>query len=71
MGVQFMLVSSKYRITELHYTYGNADYVGYLFFQKDWVTAYYGCPTLRTAYVGKLYLKNHWGTVHVRVRHLK
>ena len=70
-----MLVSSKYRITELHYTYGNATlsaaYVGYLYFQNHWVTAYYGCPTLRIAYVGKLYLKNHLGTVHVRVRHVK
>ena len=29
-----------------------------------------GCSTLTTAYVGKLYLENHWGTVHLRVRTL-
>ena len=37
-----MLVSSTYRITELHYTYGNAtlsaDYVGYLYFENYWLT---------------------------------
>ena len=43
-NVQPTLVSSTYRITELHYTYGNAtlsaDYVGYLYFQNHWVTPY-------------------------------
>ena len=33
-----MIVRSNYRITEIHYTYGNATlsaaYVGYLFFQN-------------------------------------
>ena len=37
-----MLVSYTYRITELHYTYGNAtlraDYVGYLYFENYWIT---------------------------------
>ena len=37
-----MLVSYTYRITELHYTYGNATlsahYVGYLYFQNYWFT---------------------------------
>ena len=32
----------KYKITELHYTYGNAtlsaDYVGYLYFENYWLT---------------------------------
>ena len=46
----------KYKITELHYTYGNAtlsaDYVGYLYFQNLWVTPYIWVSTLRAAYVG-------------------
>ena len=39
-----MLVSYTYRITELHYTYGNAtlnpDYVNYLYFQNYWFTTH-------------------------------
>ena len=37
-----MLVSSTHRITELHYSYGNAtlgaDYVGYFYFEIYWLT---------------------------------
>ena len=62
-----MFVISTYRITELHYTYGNAtlsaDYVGYLYFENYWLTPhithyyvntthYWLTPTLRAAYVG-------------------
>ena len=39
-----MFLSCTYRLTELHYTYGNAtlsgDYVGYLYFPIHWVTPY-------------------------------
>ena len=42
--VHLMFHSSTYRLTELHYTYGNAtlsaDYVGYLYFQNHRVTPY-------------------------------
>ena len=37
-----MFLTSTYRSTELHYTFGNAtisaDFVGYLYFQNRWVT---------------------------------
>ena len=53
--VQLFIVKS-YRITELHYNYGNAtlsaDYVGYLYFHNHWVTPYIWVSTLRAAYVG-------------------
>ena len=36
--IHLMFLSCTYRLTELHYTYGNAtlsgDYVGYLYFQN-------------------------------------
>ena len=36
--VHLMFLSCSYRLTELHYTYGNAtlsaDYVGYLYFEN-------------------------------------
>ena len=39
--VDLMFLSGTYRLTELHYTYGNAtlsaDYVGYLYFENHWV----------------------------------
>ena len=42
--LHLMLLSSRYRLTELHYTYGNAtlsaDYVGYLYFHNREVTPY-------------------------------
>ena len=42
--VHLMFLSSTYRLTELHYTYGNAtlsgNNVGYLYFQNHWVTPY-------------------------------
>ena len=122
--VHLMFLSSTYRLTELHYTYGNAtlsaDYVGYLYFQNHWVTPYkwvsnpkdslcwlalpreslgyttligvqpqvqpmivrptyrstrshytFGCPTYSSAYVCKLYVQNHWVTLHLWKRHLK
>ena len=54
--VHFMFLSCTYRLTELHYTYGNAtlsaDYVGYHYFQITGLHHATGCPTLRTAYVG-------------------
>ena len=31
----------------------------------------YGCATLSAAYVGYLYLENHWVTPQLWVRHLK
>ena len=35
-------IVKSYKITELHYTYGNAtlsaDYVGYLYFENYWLT---------------------------------
>ena len=31
----------------------------------------YGCAILRTAYVGYLFLENHWVTVQLWVRRLK
>ena len=31
----------------------------------------YGCPTVSLAYVGFLYLQNHWVTLHLQMRHLK
>ena len=53
--MQLFIVKS-YRITELHYNYGNAtlsaDYVGYLYFHNQWVTPYIWVSTLRAAYVG-------------------
>ena len=54
--VHLMFLSCTYRLTELHYTYGNAtlsaDYVGYLYFQITGLHHTNGCPTLRTPYVG-------------------
>ena len=42
--VHVMFLSCSYRLTDLHYTYGNAtlsaDYVGYLYFHNHWVTPY-------------------------------
>ena len=59
MGVQpevQPLIVKSYRITELHYNYGNATlsehYVGYLYFQNHWVTLYIWVSTLRAAHVG-------------------
>ena len=59
MGVQPEVqpfIVKSYRITELHYNYGNATlsahYVGYLYFQNHWVTTYIWLSTLRAAYVG-------------------
>ena len=116
--VHLLFLSCTYRLTELHYTYGNAnlsgDYVGYLYFQNHWVTPYkwvsnpkdslcwlalpreslgyttligvqpqvqpmivrpiyritrshytFGCPTYSSAYVSKLYVQNHWVTLHL------
>ena len=67
MGVQpevQLFIVKSYRITELHYKYGNATLsehcVGYLYFQNHWVTQYIRVSTLRAAHVGQLYLKNHW-----------
>ena len=49
--VRPMFVSSTYRITELHYTYGNAtlsaDYVGNLHFQNHWVTPHIWVSNLK------------------------
>ena len=52
MGVQpevQSLIVKSYRITELHYNYGNAtlsaDYVGYLYFHNQWVTPRGGVTT--------------------------
>ena len=49
--VQPMFVSSTYRITELHYTYGNAslsaDYVGYLYFENYWLTPHIWVSNLK------------------------
>ena len=122
--VHFMFLSCTYRLTELHYTYGNptlsADYVGCLYFEThgvtpcNWVsnpkdslcwlalpreplgyttlisiqpqlqpmivrTTYritrshytFGCPTYSSAYVCKLYVQNHWVTLHLWKRHLE
>ena len=59
MGVQPEVqpfIVKSYRITELHYNYGNAtlsaDYVGYLYFHNQWVTPHIWVSTLRAAYVG-------------------
>ena len=59
MGVQpevQPLIVKSYRITELHYNYGNATlsahYVGYLYFQNHWVTLYIWVSTVRAAHVG-------------------
>ena len=55
MGVQPqmppMFVSSTYRITGLHHTYG--------------------CTILSATYLCKLYLENHWVTLHLLVSSLK
>ena len=122
--LHLMFHSSTYRLTELHYTYGNAtlsaDYVGYLYFHNHRVTPYkwmcnpkdslcwldlrreslgyttlinvkpqvqpmivwatyrstrshytFGCPTYSSAYVCKLYVQNHWVTLHLWKCHLK
>ena len=49
--VQPMFVTSKYRITELNYTYGNAtlsaDYVGYLYFENYWLTPHIWVSNLK------------------------
>ena len=70
-----MFLSCTYRLTELHYTYGNAtlsaDYVGYLFFQITGLHHTNGCRTLRTPYVGEVYLENHLVTLHLLVSSLK
>ena len=59
MGVQpevQPLIVKSYRITDLHYNYGNATlsahYVGYLYFQNHLVTLYIWVSTLRAAHVG-------------------
>ena len=122
--VHFMFLSCTYRLTELHYTYGNptlsADYVGCLYFETHGVTPYnwvsnpkdslcwlalsreplgyttligmqpqlqpmivrptyritrshhtFGCLTYSSAYVCKLYVQNHWVTLHLWKRHLE
>ena len=49
--VQPMFVTSTYRITELHYTYGNAtfseDYVGHLYFENYWLTPHIWVSNLK------------------------
>ena len=49
--VQLMFVSSTYRITGLHYTYGSATlsaaYVGYLYFLNHWVTLHIWVSNLK------------------------
>ena len=46
-----MFVSSTYRITELHYTYGNAtlsaDHVGYFYFENYWLTPHIWVSNLK------------------------
>ena len=46
-----MFVSSTYRITKLHYTYGNTtlseDYVGYLYFENYWLTPHIWVSNLK------------------------
>ena len=75
MGVQPEVqpfIVKSYRITNLHYNYGNAtlsaDYVGYLYFQNHWFTPYIRVSTLRaldlwmphlnSAYVCRVYVQN-------------
>ena len=49
--VRPMFVSSTYRITELHYTYGNAtlsaDHVGYFYFENYWLTPHIWVSNLK------------------------
>ena len=49
--VQLMFVSSTYRITGLHYTYGSATlsaaYVGYLHLLNHWVTQHIWVSNLK------------------------
>ena len=46
-----MFATSTYRITELHYTDGNAtlstDYVGYLYFENYWLTPHIWVSNLK------------------------
>ena len=65
-----MFVSSTYRITESHKTYGfptlNAAYYRITEFHFT-----YGFATLRATCVCKLYLEHERFTLHLFVRHLK
>ena len=73
--VQLMFVSSTYRITGLHYTYGSATlsaaYVGYLYLGNHWVTLSYGCATLSAVFVSYLKFHNHLLTPHLWVCNVK
>ena len=46
-----MFVTSTYRITAVHYTYGyatlSADYVGYLYFKNYWFTPHIWLSNLK------------------------
>ena len=70
-----MLVTSTFRITWLHYTYGclsiRAAYVCKVYVQNHWAEYTYGCATLSAAYVFKLDVMNYWVTLLLWVRHLK
>ena len=63
-----MFVSSTYRITAVHYTYGCAILcaanAGYLYLENH-------CPTLSAAYVCMFYLQNFFVTLHLGVHPFK
>ena len=72
---QLMFVSSTYRNTGLHYTYGSATlsaaYVGYLYLENHWVTLSYGCATLSAVFVSYLKFHNHLLTPNLWVSNVK
>ena len=72
--VQPFIVKS-YRITELHYNYGNATlsaaYFSYLYLENHWVTLRYGCATLSAVLVSYLKFHNHLLTPHIWMSNVK
>ena len=68
-----MFVRSAYRITELNYIYECSTLVQPMLVSSslritdlDYIC---GCPTLIIAYVCRVYLQNHWVTLHLWVPH--
>ena len=70
-----MLVSSTYRITKLHYTYGNAnlsaDYLGYFYFENYWLTPHIWVSNLKGSLCWLALPTELLGTLHLRVSKVK
>ena len=65
--VQPMFVTSTYRITELHYTYGKGlAYCCALNFRKTGFHYTHGFAILCAPNAGYLYFENHWATLQLK-----